>query len=233
MKTLLITTASLLLSFSIFAKEKNTLHVTYTKTDVSCAGQNNGNITLSVSGGTEPYQINWKNGDNSLELKNLHGGTYYVEVKDAKGKTVKQVITIEEPSPLGFYYKANDLTRVDEFNGLMDISIFGGSAWEVEDTKDYFVRLNGKSYYENPEKIEDGLYTLSIEDAKGCTFSLKVNVNVEVVKSSEEAKSTVSDHSYILNSFGTINLYVIQHDLVNSSILQNYNNQSSFEYSIR
>lgn len=233
MKTLLIATATLLLNFSLFAKEKNTLRVTYTKTDVSCAGQNNGSIVLSISGGSAPYQINWVDGQNSSELNNLGGGTYQVEVKDAKGKTAKQAITIEEPSPLGFYYKANDLTRVDEFNGLMDISIFGGSPWEVENTNDYFVRLNGKSYYENPEKLEDGLYTLSIEDAKGCTFSLKVNMHVEVVKSAEEAKTMESDHSYIQNSFGTINMYVIHHELVNSSILQNYNNQTSYEYSIR
>lgn len=233
MKTILFLTATCLLNISAFAHGRTSIQVTYTKTDVTCAGQNNGSITLSVSGGKEPYTYTWKNGESTTELKNLRGGNYSVVVKDAEGKSVKQLITIEEPSPLGFYYKSTELSRVDEFNALMDISIFGGSPWEIENTEDYFVRLNGKSYYETPENLKDGLYDFSIEDAKGCTFSLKVNLHIELVKSVTEAESIVRVTDNSQNSFGSINMFVIHHDLLNSSMLENFNSSTAFEQTSR
>lgn len=233
MNTLLFLSMFLLLNMNCLAFRQNDLVVTYTKTDVSCAGQNNGSITLSIMGGKEPYTVKWKQGQNDLSLNNLSSGNYAVEIEDAKGKSVKHNITIEEPAPLGFYYRSNVLTHVDEFNGIMDISIFGGNPWILDNCNDYFVRLNGKSYYENPENIKNGLYDLSIEDAKGCTFSLKVNIHVEVVKSVHEVASITTDHTYRQNSFGTINMFVIHHPLKNASLLQNNDFSAPQDFSIR
>lgn len=56
------------------------------------AGQANGVVQVSISGGTPPYFLNWKNeeGDIIAETEDLEGvpsGTYTLEIKDANGCT--------------------------------------------------------------------------------------------------------------------------------------------------
>lgn len=63
-----------------------TLSATEVITAASCAGINDGAITLNVSGGSPPYQYNWSNGGaDSPTQTNLSGGTYTVSVTDGSG----------------------------------------------------------------------------------------------------------------------------------------------------
>jgi VCBS repeat-containing protein len=44
-----------------------------------------GNIQLSVNGGTAPYQYSWSNGATSENLNNIHSGNYSITVSDRNG----------------------------------------------------------------------------------------------------------------------------------------------------
>jgi hypothetical protein len=233
MKTLFILTALSINVSTLFANKKADLTVFFTKTDVTCAGSNNGSIQLIVSGGKAPYTVTWKNGSDQFELSNLRGGLYTAVVKDASGEKTTQDIVIEEPTPLGFSYRSNEYTEVETFNSVMNISVFGGSPFDQEGTMHYFIRLNGQSYYEHPEKLENGLYTLSIEDAKGCTFSLKVNLNISVVPSAQAIQTAVISTTEPSNSFGVIDMIVVHNDLINSSILQQLEKEENKDFSIK
>jgi hypothetical protein len=82
------------------------LVVTGTKTDISCFGDNNGAINLSVSGGTPNFTYTWtKTGDGSFsasseDLSNLTAGEYNVTVTDSKGCSQSNSFTITEPDEL-------------------------------------------------------------------------------------------------------------------------------------
>jgi len=52
--------------------------------DASC-GNNDGSVSLSVSGGTQPYTYLWNNGATTGDIQNLAPGTYFVTVTDANG----------------------------------------------------------------------------------------------------------------------------------------------------
>jgi PKD repeat protein len=52
--------------------------------DESCAGQGNGSISITVSGGTSPYAYSWSNGANTSSIT-AAAGTYTVNVTDANG----------------------------------------------------------------------------------------------------------------------------------------------------
>jgi PKD repeat protein len=49
----------------------------------SIEGEDNGMITIELSGGTEPYTILWSNGEETETITNLSPATYTVEVTDA------------------------------------------------------------------------------------------------------------------------------------------------------
>lgn len=52
--------------------------------DEDCAGNNNGSITVSVGGGTPPYQYTWSNGATTSTII-AGAGTYSVSITDANG----------------------------------------------------------------------------------------------------------------------------------------------------
>jgi hypothetical protein len=68
--------------------------------NVSCFGQSNGSINLSVSGGIQPYSYNWGGGVFTEDRSGLISGTYTVTVTDANFCTTITSATISQPSQL-------------------------------------------------------------------------------------------------------------------------------------
>ena len=66
--------------YSIY--EPNPLNVSGAVTDVSTQGASDGEITVSVSGGTNPYSFTWSNGETSQSLTGLIDGIYSLDVID-------------------------------------------------------------------------------------------------------------------------------------------------------
>ncbi|HPX75406.1 MAG TPA: PKD domain-containing protein, partial [Bacteroidales bacterium] len=63
-------------------------------TDESSTGSADGTITLTITGGTEPYQINWSNNSHGLYLENLSAGLYSVAVIDANNCMNTATVTV-------------------------------------------------------------------------------------------------------------------------------------------
>lgn len=58
------------------------------------ANSNNGAIGITVSGGKQPYQYLWSNGDTVEDISNLSGGTYILIISDAAGCIISDTITV-------------------------------------------------------------------------------------------------------------------------------------------
>ena len=73
-------------------------------TPESCAGTADGNIAISVTGGSAPYSYLWSNGSTIMNLTNLSAGTYTIVVTDANGMTASTSATVTlsntAPQPL-------------------------------------------------------------------------------------------------------------------------------------
>lgn len=83
-------------SDTIFIEEPNALNL-YINNVIheSAPGMNNGSATVSVSGGTPPYNYNWNPSfQDSSTATGLSAGTHYVTVTDSNGCTTTEWVDI-------------------------------------------------------------------------------------------------------------------------------------------
>ena len=111
----------------IIINESPEIIITYSKTDVTCYGETNGAIDVTVVGGKEPYQISWSSLSNGFTLSNLSADTYIATITDGNN-CVKQVsITIEQPI---FFIDpvVKPISCNGENDGAIDLNLTGGIA---------------------------------------------------------------------------------------------------------
>lgn len=72
------------------------MNVTLSVSHVSCYGQNNGSITTSVIGGTQPYSYAWSGGMSSPIIDGLHPTMYTLTVTDANGCSATAMAIIND-----------------------------------------------------------------------------------------------------------------------------------------
>lgn len=148
---------------------KDSLGIELVKTDPVCAGDNNGNITASVSGGTPPYQYDWSTGSDEPMISGLEAGTYSLTVTDKNGCSAEQSITLEDQSALNISATATDEVCPGEADGTATVTASEGvSPYEISwSTGDTSAMITG---------LAAGTYTVTVTDALGCQDSTSVSV---------------------------------------------------------
>ena len=72
-------------NITVLITEPEVLTVSLTSTKASCHDQPDGNISISVTGGTNPYNYIWDDGISTYDRTNVIDGSYSVVVTDANG----------------------------------------------------------------------------------------------------------------------------------------------------
>src|SRR5690554_3826363 len=84
-------------TFVITEPQPLTIHLV-SQTDVSCNGNNDGEIIVNVTGDHPPFTYVWTPGvGNATTAPNLSAGNYTLAVTDAIGETTTRTFTITEP----------------------------------------------------------------------------------------------------------------------------------------
>lgn len=152
------------------------------KTDETCEGSKDGNITLTVSGGTSPFSYSWA---NSIQPDSLSAGTYEVTVTDAYLCTAAQTVTI---STLGgnsrpFLSTVANATVICEGDSLV-ISATTGFA-----TYSWNTGNSSASIYANTA----GEYFVQATDSFGClVFSDTILLTIDSIPHLQIAASTLN-----------------------------------------
>ena len=162
--------------------------------NISCYGNNDGQIFISISGGSYPYSYLWTgpNGfiDTVTSITDLSVGTYSVTVTDANLCQLTDSFAISQPTPL----QLNVIS-----SSIKDVSCYGledGSA-EVEvlsntGTAPYeFLWTNGKTTALN-DSLDAGISTCTITDLNGCQETISVTID-------EPAELVISDTNVVHN----------------------------------
>jgi gliding motility-associated-like protein len=158
-----------------------------TENQISCFGANDGEITVTVSGGTQNYVYSWtRNGaafSMDEDISNLSPATYELTVTDANGcGPIVQSFVITEPSELSTsLVTQTDVACFGESSGAIDVNITGGTPTETAPgVFEYTYAWTGPDGFtsasEDLANLSAGTYTLIVTDANGCDDTLSVNL---------------------------------------------------------
>lgn len=148
---------------------------------VQCAGESNGQITVNVTGGTQPFRYSLNGGAQQFVpvFDNLPAGAYTVVVTDDNGFTAETTVTLDDPDPLTL----NAGVAFDDIT----LSATGGTG-ALEYSRDGQNFQSGNTF----QNLPNGDYTLTVRDANGCTAEVTATVAVDALDVQADISATIS-----------------------------------------
>jgi PKD repeat protein len=136
--------------------------------NISCKGEADGEINISVQGGADcqNYTFDWggPNGFSSSnqDISNVLAGNYLGTATDAAGCESIVSVTLTEPESLtAGLLSATDVSCPGAADGTIDVVIVGGTA-------PYNLQWTGGLTTQNLVDLSAGLYALVVMDTNGC-----------------------------------------------------------------
>ncbi|MFH2141886.1 MAG: gliding motility-associated C-terminal domain-containing protein [Bacteroidota bacterium] len=138
--------------------------------NVSCYGQTDGEIVVSIAGGTPDYTYEWSTGDSivtsatSDTLSGLSGGIYFITITDINGCSTDTSITITEPGAISISFISIETSCNNTSDGQINLTVTGGVP--------PFTYLWAPSGFTQTGSMYSGLpagsYALTVTDNSGC-----------------------------------------------------------------
>ena len=171
------------LSMPVIVSPVTTPTATFTQTNVSCIGGNDGSIIVTPADGVLPYQYSINGGtfQTSNIFTGLVAGTYNIVVRDAKQCTsVIVTATITQPAALAATAVLTQSLTCGTGNAtqpaVITVNVTAGTG-----TAPYQYSFNGGSNYSSTNTFTTfnaGTVTVYVKDANNCTIATPVDVVV-------------------------------------------------------
>ena len=149
----------------VITQPASAISVSETHVNVKCKGNSTGSITLTVSGGSAPYQTaTWAGGATGLTRTNLAAGSYSYTVLDAHNCPATGTVVITEPTqPFTISVAQTNVNCFGGNNGSITLTASGG-------TTPYAIAplwLDGAIGYTRSNLVANTYY-YGDSDANGC-----------------------------------------------------------------
>ncbi len=154
---------------SVTVNEPQPIILTTQVTNISCFNSNDGQIDLSVTGGTPAYTYLWSNGATTEDLSSLPGGQYVVTVTDAQNCTATASATIVNPSAININFIAKNPLCYGDTSGRVDMLVSGG-------TPLYNIIWSNGATTEDLINVGAGTYIVTVTDSRNCSHVDSVTI---------------------------------------------------------
>ncbi|MEM1323345.1 MAG: gliding motility-associated C-terminal domain-containing protein [Bacteroidota bacterium] len=134
----------------------------------------NGLIEIDITGGEQPYTLQWDNGGQDNLLTDLRSGQYSVLVSDARGCSASLSVTVPHHAMPVIESIETTPANCQDFMGTASVVVA-----DLDEPYDYtWTNAEGVMVGINPtvDDLGSGQYTVLIEDSYGCSTSAEVTV---------------------------------------------------------
>lgn len=158
---------------------------------ILCHGDNDGAVSVTITGGFEPYNVVWSNGQTGLLVEQLPAGLYTITVTDLLECTQSAEITLSQPDSISVEILDFSAQIGQEGEGRIEIRIDGGvTPYEVKwffDNNEFAINVLRLT------NLNSGRYTLEVVDANGCElpsidFTIHLQVSIRELSDDIELK---------------------------------------------
>lgn len=138
--------------------------------NISCNGNSDGNIIVTVVGGTYPFSYSWSRGDTTQNLNNAAAGTYTLTVTDADGHQDIEQVGLKQPDAFAvflfpsLYKDGNNISQIGASNRAIKAEVKGGSP-------PYKYLWSNSSTRQEQERLQAGTYSVTVTDQNHCTVT--------------------------------------------------------------
>ena len=139
--------------------------ITAATTPITCYGANDASITLTVTGGTGPYQAQWDNLATGLYQNNLAAADYNILITDSNGCTKTIVVSIPEAPIFTINPVVVNISCYGANDGSVNLNLVGG----IQPI--YLTWSDGSTAGLVRNNLPPGTYTVTIVDSKPCTIT--------------------------------------------------------------
>ncbi len=193
------------ISNEVRVEDLGILAISATDSGINCADASTATMTITVTGGTAPYQYSLDGGatyQNTKTFANLSAGFYTITVKDASG--INGIGCVES-----FDYEISQPYRLTASAAIIEdascnssgalVKILNGSGGQAP----YEYSFDGGTTFSSnaSQNLLAGTYQLSIKDNLGCTFDMEFTV-----PNSPIDPSFTSNVIYDCDGLGTITI---------------------------
>ncbi|GIV26717.1 MAG: hypothetical protein KatS3mg027_0531 [Bacteroidia bacterium] len=156
-------------SNSTFTVSISNISYTFTVDSVDCYGGSNGSATVTVQGGSAPYNYTWSpNGGNSNIANNLSSGVYTVNITDGTGCTISPTVNIPQPNAITLNTSPNTSICINNTTTIYANASGGNGSYSYNWNPGGVVN-NGTL---NVSPASTTIYSVQATDGKACTSSI-------------------------------------------------------------
>lgn len=166
------------------------ISINSTSTPVSCPSGTNGSFTITVNGGTAPYQVTWQNtaggaaggpgvvniDGGSFTANNLLAGTYIITVKDSDSPALvsTEQVTVNGPPTLNIVFNNTQPSCNGDNDGSVCAQLISGGVPVSNPTATYTFAWNVAGAGNNAcvSDLAAGNYAVTVtNNSSGCTLT--------------------------------------------------------------
>jgi hypothetical protein len=113
-------------TLTVIVTQSPEILIGYTTTPITCYGANNATMTVTLSGGSGPYQYLWSNLATTLNQTNLSAGNYTITVTDNLGCVKVATITIPGAPVFMVNPIVSNVSCFGAHDGSINLNLTGG-----------------------------------------------------------------------------------------------------------